>query len=422
MNKIWQKHPFRLLLYVEWVLLGIALLTTITFIIPHPRHHFISHSPWFNLGAILCLVALGLMGLRLPVSDKLIQKFYIISGFILSWLGVLLTVRGERIFSALLLIVVIRACLLFPWRGRILVAMLAYLSFLTIQIMSFMQINPFGIPLGRPLPRILRGLPPENIQRVLFGLAFNSALLFAFVLAFVLLLVGAVLAEHESRAKLISANRRLRDYALKVENQAILQERNRIAREIHDSVGHYLTAQSIQLENTALFLKPEPDKAANHLSKARQLGKEALVNIRASVATLRKNPLQERSLKTILEQLITDFKSNTNITITSEINLVANLSTEVTTVLYRIVQEALTNITKHSQATEVNLYLETIENKIYLSIQDNGCGFNPTDNTTGFGLQGMLERTEALNGNFTVMSESGKGCQIKVEIPVFVNG
>lgn len=414
---MWQKHPFRLLLYVEWVLLGIALLATLTFSLPHPPSHFAPHPMIFNLGAIICIAILGIIGVKLPFGSVLIQGFYISIGFVLSWLVVLLAGKGERIFPALLLIVVIRACLLFPWRGRIFVAILAYLSFLSIQIMSLMKMQPFGIPLGRPLPRILRRFPPEELQRVLFGLAFNSALLFGLVLAFVLLLVGAVLAEHDSRNKLIAAHRRLRDYALQIENQAILHERNRIAREIHDSVGHYLTAQSIQLENTALFLT-QPDKAASHLAKARQLGKEALANIRASVATLRKNPLEERSLETILNNLIAEFKLNTKIAIALEINLISSLTTEVNTALYRIIQEALTNIIKHSQASMVKMFLQQTPEKIYLTIQDNGCGFHPSDNTTGFGLQGMQERTEALNGRFAIASDYGQGCQITIEIPL----
>ncbi len=416
LTMIWQKHPFRLLLYVEWVLLGIALLATLTFALPHHRSHFAAHPTLFNLGAVICIAILGIIGLKLPFGSSLVRGIYISIGFILSWFAILFAGKGERIFPALLLIVVIRACLLFPWRSRIFVAILAYLSFLTIQIMSLMRMRPFGIPLGRPLPPILRRFPPEELQRVLFGFAFNASLLFGFVLAFVLLLVGAVLAEHDSRTKLIAAHRRLRDYALQIENQAILQERNRIAREIHDSVGHYLTAQSIQLENTALFLT-QPDKAADHLAKARQLGKEALANIRASVATLRKNPLQERSLSTILNGLIAEFKLNTDIEIARKINLVSPLTIEVNTALYRIVQEALTNITKHSQATMVNLDLQETSNNIILTIKDNGCGFNSTDNTTGFGLQGMQERTEAVNGQFIIISDRGRGTTIKVEIP-----
>ncbi|WP_019505274.1 sensor histidine kinase [Pleurocapsa sp. PCC 7319] len=433
---MWQKHSFRLLLYLEWVLLGIALLAAFSLVIPHHRHHLVyhpAHPALFNLAGILCIATLGLMGLRLPSNSKLLQQIYIGGGFIFSWLTILLIGRGERVFPALLLIVLIRACLLFSWSGRIFVAILAYISFLAVQIMSLMRINPFGIPLGRRFPPILRRLPSEELRRILFGLAFNSALFFAFVLVFVLLLVGAVLAEHESRAKLVKAHRRLGQYALQIEAQATLQERNRIAREIHDSVGHYLTAQSIQLENTALFLAQDPAKASGHLAKARQLGKEALANIRSSVAALRNNSLEERSLKVMLEELIAEFESNTNIAIAFKmshrlprrettgpavtVGQVSALAPEVSTALYRIVQEALTNITRHSQATQVNLNLEAAAEKVSLSIKDNGCGFNPQDNTTGFGLQGIQERTTALQGSLRIMSEYGKGCQIQVEIP-----
>ena len=205
---------------------------------------------------------------------------------------------------------------------------------------------------------------------------------------------------------------------MKIENQATLQERNRIAREIHDSVGHYLTAQSIQLENTALFLERDMAKAAGHLVKARQLGKDALANIRASVVTLRTNPLKEQSLSSLIRQLIADFKSNTNIKIVDKIELNSDLSDEVSISLFRIIQEALTNITKHSQATEVIFNLKQDKQKLLLSISDNGCGFDPSNNTTGFGLQGIQERTAALQGKIKITSKSHQGCQINLEIPL----
>ena len=414
---LWKKHPFRLLLYLEWVLLGIVLLTLL---IPHHHHHFYlsRQRTMLHLGAILSMGVLGVMGLKLPYGSKLVQKLYIISGFGLSWIAVLLGGRGGRVFPTLLLIVVIRACLLFPWSGRIFVAIFSYTSFLSVQILSFLGIRPFGVPLGRPLPRLVHRFPSEELQNVLIGININSALWFGLVLTFVLLLVGAVLAEHESQTKLAIANHRLRQYALAIENQAILQERNRIAREIHDSVGHYLTAQSIQLENTALFLTTDREKAAYHLQNARQLGKDALQNVRQSVATLRNYPLKGRSLKIALEQLVEEFKRNSNIAIAFHLNLSASLSREVTTALYRIVQEALTNISKHSNATKVHLTLTEQNSHIYLQIKDNGKGFNPAENTTGFGLQGMRERTEALDGKFELISKPLQGCEIRVEIGV----
>ena len=418
MAYIWQKHPFKLLLYLEWTLLGIALLTALGGLIPHPRHRWLPSLPaWVSILGIFCILILSLIGLKLP-RTKFVQQIYILSGFILSWLITLSIGSGERVFAVLLLVVVIRGCLLFSWLGRILVAALAYFSFLSVQIMSLMRISLWGITLGKPLPHPLRRLPTDELRRVLFGIAFNSALLFAFVLVFVLLLVGAVLAEHESRTKLIQANRRLREYALKIENQATLEERNRIAREIHDSVGHYLTAQSIQLENTAMFLAGDRLKAANHLEKARQLGRNALTNIRASVAALRQERTDGRSLEVKIKELIAEFESNTNIAIVSEVTLISLLPVEVNTTLYRIAQEALTNIAKHSQANKATLHLVQTVEKVTLSIHDNGCGFNKNNNTTGFGLQGMKERTAALNGKFMLNSSLNKGCQIDIEIPI----
>jgi len=414
MTSTWQKHPFRLLLYLEWILLGISLFGAFSFVIPHP-HHQMSHPAGFNLAGIVCIAVLGITGLWLPKSNKFLQQLYILSGFVFSWLAIFLIARGERVFPALLLVVVIRACLMFSWFRRIAVAILAFTSFVTLQVMELTRFSLFGLALGRPLPRMLRRLPPEELRSIWFSWMFNSALLFAFVLAFVLLLVGAVLAENSSRTKLAAAHRRLREYALQVEDRATLQERNRIAREIHDSVGHYLTAQSIQLENTVLFMAKDTAKANAHLAKARQLGKEALSNIRTSVAALRNSAEPTISIA----QLIADYKSHTSLQICDRLNLPSPLSTEINISLLRIIQEALTNITKHSQATEAVINLETKEHQVLLSIEDNGIGFDPNHNTTGFGLQSMAERTSALEGKFIIRSQRDRGTQIKVQIPLF---
>lgn len=91
---------------------------------------------------------------------------------------------------------------------------------------------------------------------------------------------------------------------------------------------------------------------------------------------------------------------------------------EVNTTLYRILQESLTNITKHADAKKVVVELQQQAGRIDLSIEDNGTGFDPTQNTTGFGLQGMRERAAALGGKFCLHSQAGKGCQITVDLPL----
>ncbi|MDJ0733682.1 MAG: sensor histidine kinase [Nostocaceae cyanobacterium] len=428
---IWKKHPFRLLFYLELILLGIALLAAFSPLPPFKHHASLRYVPDLlqpvalpSLGlrfrpiVVPIIAILGVLGLRFPIGSRLWQIVYTALGFGLSWLTVMVGGRGERVFSSLLLVVVIRACLMFPWSGRILVAIFAYLSFLLMLFMSFMDIRPLGIPLNRPFPRRLRILPDDVVQQFLLNLKLNSALLFGLVLIFVLLLVGTLLAEKQSRQELAQANQRLRRYALLIENQATLQERNRIAREIHDSVGHYLTAQSIQLENVAMWLHQDVEKADKHLQKARQLGKQALQNVRQSVATLRNHPLQGMSLKDAIAKLLQESQKTTEIAVESEISLHSSLSTEISTAIYRVVQEALTNISKHSQANLIRLYLREGSTHISLGLADNGQGFDPTENTTGFGLQGMRERVEALGGIFNLTSHPGEGCKIQIEIPV----
>ncbi|MCG8367860.1 MAG: sensor histidine kinase [Pseudanabaenales cyanobacterium] len=435
---LWEKHPFPLLLYLEWILLGAALLATLSFLPPppHPPHlpHFQPHYPGvlrlyilpnlgvrIPLGAVISISALGLLGLRSPVNVRQFQALYTGLGFGLSWLTVLLGARGERVLPALLLIVVIRACLMFPWRGRLLVAVTAYASFLLMLLVNVHRIQLFGIPIPRsPLLRapLQRGAGRLSSDMVLLNLTLNSALLFGFVLVFVLLLVGALLAEKQSRQQLGQANRRLRQYALLIENQATLQERNRIAREIHDSLGHSLTAQSIQLENVAMLLPDDIEQANQHLQKARLLGKEALQNVRQSVATLRTHPLKGQSLGGALTKLGQEFEHTNRIQLQSDINLKSAPSPEISTVIYRVVQEAFTNVSKHSQATQVRLALRQYSKDLSLLVEDNGRGFEPIANTTGFGLQGMRERIEALGGTFLLTSLPGQGCQIQVNIPL----
>jgi signal transduction histidine kinase len=246
----------------------------------------------------------------------------------------------------------------------------------------------------------------------------NTAFLFGLVLMFVLMLVNALLAERQSRQKFSLANDQLRHYALRIEDQATLQERNRIAREIHDSLGHVLTAQSIQLENALLFSQTHPEKTQAFLTEAQKLAAMALKEIRQSVSSLRSDPLQGKTLESALVMLIEDFYKNTHITLDSSISLTHPLTSEVITAIYRIVQEALTNISKHSEATQVTLQLYTSREHLYLLIQDNGQGFNPEQNTTGFGLQGMRERTLALGGYFQLSSKISAGCCLSVDIPL----
>lgn len=421
MNRLLQlkTHPFRLLLYLEWILLVITILGELPWeSIPYLGTLLGESSntpkllPYSWLLNIFCIVGFGLMGLRLPRGTTVSKWLYTALELGIIWL---VTALGSWRISFLspYLIVVIRSCLIFKPTGRLLATGLVFISFLLSLVISLKDLPAIQLELAQPRPVTL------NQIRIWFIInSINTAFLFGLVLIFVLMLVNALLAERQSRQKLALAHDQLRQYALRIEDQATLQERNRIAREMHDSLGHALTAQSIQLENALLFCHSNPDKTQAFLSEARHLAAMALKEIRQSISTLRSDPLQGRNLESAVATLIDDFRKRTNIAPDCTICLARSVMAEVKTAIYRIVQEALTNISKHSDATQVTLQLQTTPEYLHLLIEDNGRGFNPEQNTTGFGLQGMRERTVALGGHFKLESEIETGCRITVDIPL----
>jgi two-component system sensor histidine kinase/response regulator len=203
----------------------------------------------------------------------------------------------------------------------------------------------------------------------------------------------------------------------RIEKMATLEERHRIARDIHDSLGHSLVALNIQMETSLALWKISPDKAYTFLVEAKKLGSEALKAVRESVSEMRVDPLQGELLERAIAMLVQEFQQTTGLLLESQVELSQPLSHEMNTVIYRIVQEGLTNICKYAEATVVKLQIHTDSSQILLSLQDNGKGFDPKASTTGFGLQGMRERIAVLSGHLEIASEPGEGCQLKARLP-----
>ncbi|TAE58583.1 MAG: sensor histidine kinase [Nostocales cyanobacterium] len=389
-------HPFRFLLYLEWVLLGLSALVVI---IPSPPPRF--PTPDFPELTIFSLVMFGLMGLRLPTKGNLSKVLYTALEIVLIVIAAYFGGRTSRLFPFFNLILVTRSCLIFKFQGRLAVALLSFVLFL--------------ITLRQRLPP--QRLPPAMQERFMF-FSFVFAVLFALGLVFVLLLMNAVLSERESREKLARANEKLRQYALQIENQATLEERNRIAREIHDSLGHSLTALNLQLETALKLSKSDTPRAMTFLATAKELASKALQDVRHSVSTMRTQPLQEKSLGEAVGILAADFQRSSGILVNCKIDLKDPIPIEMNIPIYRIVQESITNIYKYAQASIVNIDLISDQDSVQLIVEDNGKGFNIAQNTTGFGLQSMRDRTLALGGEFTINSARNAGCKIIVLIPL----
>lgn len=387
-------HPFKFLLVLEWILLAIAVLTELI-PAPFPRVR------QFPLPTVVSIIGFGLMGLRLP-TGTLVDKIVYTAIEILLILSTGITrIRAIRLFPLLYLILVIRSCLIFQLPGRLAVTSLSFTLFLMTLMRRFHRLSA----------------PPMIQERIRF-IPLSFGLLFGLSLVFVLLLMNAIIAERQSKEKLTIANERLRQYALRIEDQATLQERTRIAREIHDSLGHSLTALNLQLETAVKLWQSHPAKAQIFLAQAKNLGSQALQEVRQSVSAMRSDPLQGLSLERAIATLALGFHRSTGILPTYQIQLSHSISTDVSTAIYRIVQEALTNMSKYASATEVKIQLSATTTNLQLIVQDNGRGFNLDQNTTGFGLQSMRDRTLALGGNFNINSAPAQGCTITATIPL----
>ncbi|MDX2213124.1 MAG: sensor histidine kinase [Oculatellaceae cyanobacterium bins.114] len=394
------RDPQRLMSSLEWVLLGIAVLNAI---LPSPFNPPPNEVSILNLLVIVGFAGVGLLPRpHQPIRVTLLTALE----FGLMWLPILLG-QSISLSPALHVIVVIRSCLMCRLPGRLLTAGITLVSFL---MMLWLHLQSFP-----PMPQLIA---PEQLRYTILAASLNISFSFGLTLLFILLLINALLSERQSREELAIAHEQLQHYALQIESQATLQERTRIAREIHDSLGHSLTAQMIQLENVLLFWQSDTTQAKTFLLEAKRLSFTALQDVRQAIAALRADPLRGKSPETAIARLIQQFHQTTGLMPTCMIEGLAQLPSELGSSIYRILQEALTNVAKHSEANQVMIVLQIKADVLHLIVEDNGKGFDPLQNTSGFGLQGMRERTSALGGQFNTLSEPGQGCRVTAYIPL----
>jgi len=226
----------------------------------------------------------------------------------------------------------------------------------------------------------------------------------------------------ESKAELEQAHRRLQSYADEVEELAVVRERTRLAREIHDTLGHYLSILTIQLETIAKLQERDPERASVEIAEARRVAAQSMQEVRNAVAALRPTSIATLSLAGALAQLGEEFERSspeTALTLDLETELPA-LSPDISLALYRAAQEALTNVRKHARAGKVLLRLRYEEGALELLAQDNGRGTVPTGATLegGFGLVGLRERVELLGGQLWHGPAEQGGYRLVVRVPV----
>jgi len=203
----------------------------------------------------------------------------------------------------------------------------------------------------------------------------------------------------DERRKLEQANIKLQSYSDQVEALTEIETRNTIASEIHDSLGHNLTALIMQLEMTSHLLSTDPENAKNLLNEAKDTARNNLVAVRKAVKAM-----DQASEVHDIERLIRDFSIKTGIQISWEIDQNCLRTFDEKKCIYRAIQETMTNAVRHGEATELNITLKCYD-RILLSVKDNG-------NTQavvefGYGLSKLKDRFEGLGGEISVILNDG---------------
>lgn len=288
-----------------------------------------------------------------------------------------------------------------------------------------------GVAVERLSPRarwlVYVGMLAAIVLPILYYSTLEFALLNALIdstaIFFVVIITQVRMNEQRARENaerltrdLEAANRQLAEYASQAEELAATQERNRLAREIHDNLGHYLTIVNVQIEAARLTLDSDPVRALDALTKAQELAKKGLNSVRESVAALRVSPVENRPLDDAIAELVTESQATG---ITTDFHLLGEsrpVESKSALALYRAAQEGLTNVRKHARASRVDVTLDFSQpDRIRLSILDNGVGAANTSG--GFGLVGIRERVQLFGGEFKVDTQLEKGFRLEVSIP-----
>jgi signal transduction histidine kinase len=255
---------------------------------------------------------------------------------------------------------------------------------------------------------------------VLYGLVYGGG--YYFFGAFGLALARAEAAQRRSEAllaELRTAHRQLQEYAVQVQELAVAEERNRLAREMHDTLGHALTMSVVQLEAAQRFLPHDPQRTERIIGTVREELRGALADLRGTVATLRM-PLEaelplEQSLARLAQRFQEACQMPVHLALAAE---PAGLTVEHRLTFYRAAQEALTNIQKHAHARQAWLTFTVGDGHATLVVSDDGVGLAGVGERVGFGLHGLQERVARLGGELHLDERPGGGAQLHCRLPL----
>lgn len=251
---------------------------------------------------------------------------------------------------------------------------------------------------------------------------FSTVILCVFIIYTVFLIQDQVtesMEVREANRELTELNRTLKEMADMREKMGETKERNRLAREIHDTLGHTLTGLSTGIDAARQLMNVSPELAMKQMDLLSSVAKDGLKDVRRSVRKLRPDALESHTLKEALQTMVNEFRASTGVTIHYVCHLASlDFQQDEEEAIYRIVQESMTNSVRHGKATEIYITFAKADGVLIIVIEDNGVGCS--DIREGFGLHHMKERVALLNG--TVRFYSRSGFEVIVEIPLRKDG
>ena len=257
---------------------------------------------------------------------------------------------------------------------------------------------------------------PLNTFGVFFIITIVRTVSFLVVGIFISQLMTRLREQGES---LRQANAQLTHYASTLENLTVSRERNRMARELHDTLAHTLTGLSVLLETTKAYWDVDEDKARSLLDQSLETTRTGIEETRRALKSLRASPLEDMGLELALRKIAESTAARSNLDLELALpNPMPTLAPDVEQCIYRIAQEAVENVAHHANAKKLSVKLKSTNGNLQLTVQDDGLGFDSRDkvSTGHFGLVDMTERAKLSGGKLTIDSQKGKGTKVILEI------
>jgi len=373
---VFDRIEFDPLPYLGWTLLGMAILLV-----------YLSF-PWLSRNLGRAYLPLGIL---LAASSLILERVFTPGGAIWFW-------QPDPFFYVLLILV--------AWQYDFRAVLLFTLGTSALEIVLNLLLPVQTLYIGQ-----MGGITNQMVAIGSLILRTISFLVIGFVIT------RLVSAQRRQRKALAEANIKLVQYAATVEQLTLSRERNRLSRELHDTLAHTLSALAVQIDALMAVWEPLPDRAQQMLSKMLETTRRGLEETRRSLKALRAAPLEEMGLALALSTLAKDFAARNELALDLEVpEEINNMPPEIEHGFYRVAQEALENVDQHAGAKRVHVKLVDNGGRLTLTVADDGRGFNTQSEADEhqLGMQGMYERAELIGAELEVTSKINEGTIVRL--------